>query len=143
MRSEKRSLRAYLRGGVAALTTLSIILVPVLAGAQSYHGEKAAKAGAAPTVVARPYVATPLGANDNNTTTPIKHVIIIVGENRSFDHVFATYVPPSGDRIINILLGRASSMPMARRARTSPGAVQKTGFRHDDVQRQPDDRRPL
>jgi phospholipase C len=24
------------------------------------------------------------------TATPIKHVIIIVGENRSFDHVFAT-----------------------------------------------------
>ena len=27
------------------------------------------------------------------TATPIKHVIIIVGENRSFDHVFATYAP--------------------------------------------------
>src|SRR5260221_1257098 len=27
------------------------------------------------------------------TATPIKHVIIIVGENRSFDHIFATYVP--------------------------------------------------
>ena len=30
---------------------------------------------------------------DNRTATPIKHVIIIVGENRSFDHLFATYVP--------------------------------------------------
>jgi phospholipase C len=29
----------------------------------------------------------------NDTASPIKHVIIIVGENRSFDHVFATYVP--------------------------------------------------
>src|SRR5262249_54108134 len=27
------------------------------------------------------------------TATPIKHLIIIVGENRSFDHLFATYVP--------------------------------------------------
>jgi phospholipase C len=27
------------------------------------------------------------------TTTPVKHAIIIIGENRSFDHVFATYVP--------------------------------------------------
>ncbi|HTC54273.1 MAG TPA: alkaline phosphatase family protein [Steroidobacteraceae bacterium] len=27
------------------------------------------------------------------TATPIKHVIVIIGENRSFDHVFATYVP--------------------------------------------------
>ncbi len=30
---------------------------------------------------------------DNNTASPIKHVIVIIGENRSFDHVFATYVP--------------------------------------------------
>ena len=33
------------------------------------------------------------GSNDANTTTPIKHVIVIIGENRTFDHVFATYVP--------------------------------------------------
>jgi phospholipase C len=34
---------------------------------------------------------------DNDTTTPIKHVIVIIGENRSFDHVFATYVPRHGE----------------------------------------------
>jgi phospholipase C len=33
---------------------------------------------------------------DRSTQTPIKHVIVIIGENRSFDHVFATYVPPPG-----------------------------------------------
>lgn len=37
-----------------------------------------------------------LGQNDANTRTPIKHVIIIVGENRSYDHLFATHVPPIG-----------------------------------------------
>ncbi len=31
-----------------------------------------------------------------DTATPIKHVIIIIGENRSFDNVFATYVPKHG-----------------------------------------------
>jgi phospholipase C len=38
------------------------------------------------------------------TATPIKHVIIIVGENRSFDHIYATYVPkrPS-DKVLNLL----------------------------------------
>jgi phospholipase C len=41
--------------------------------------------------------------NDGKTTTPIKHVIVIIGENRSFDHVFATYVPKSGDSIDNLL----------------------------------------
>jgi phospholipase C len=38
------------------------------------------------------------------TATPIKHLIIIVGENRSFDHLFATYTPKSGhERIHNLL----------------------------------------
>jgi phospholipase C len=27
------------------------------------------------------------------TKSPVKHVIIIVGENRTFDHIFATYKP--------------------------------------------------
>jgi phospholipase C len=37
------------------------------------------------------------------TRTPIKHVIVIIGENRSFDHVFATYAPKSGETINNLL----------------------------------------
>jgi phospholipase C len=36
------------------------------------------------------------------TASPIKHVIIIVGENRSYDHLFATYVPKH-DRVLNLL----------------------------------------
>src|SRR5450631_2652459 len=38
------------------------------------------------------------------TVTPIKHVIIIVGENRSFDHLFATYVPKSKEDGVRNLL---------------------------------------
>ncbi len=42
--------------------------------------------------------------HDNATVTPIKHVIVIIGENRSFDHVFATYVPPKkSETIFNLL----------------------------------------
>jgi phospholipase C len=37
------------------------------------------------------------------TATPIKHVIVIIGENRSFDHVFATYVPRPGQTVHNLL----------------------------------------
>ena len=44
-----------------------------------------------------------LGPNDRNTKTPIKHVIVIYGENRTFDHLFGTYKPPSGDSIMNLL----------------------------------------
>src|SRR5437016_10499935 len=39
----------------------------------------------------------PAFAADNDesseTRTPIKHVVVIVGENRTFDHLFATYKP--------------------------------------------------
>jgi phospholipase C len=35
--------------------------------------------------------------------TPIQHVIIIIGENRTFDHVFATYKPKGGQTVSNLL----------------------------------------
>jgi len=37
------------------------------------------------------------------TTTPIKHVVVIIGENHTFDNVFATYQPPNGQHIWNLL----------------------------------------
>jgi len=37
------------------------------------------------------------------TTTPIKHVITIIGENRSFDHVFGLYKPRHGETVSNLL----------------------------------------
>ncbi len=37
------------------------------------------------------------------TATPIQHVIVIIGENRTFDHVFATYQPPKGQTVDNLL----------------------------------------
>jgi phospholipase C len=53
-------------------------------------------------------------ANDANTTTPIKHVIVIIGENRTFDHLFATYKPMNkGEQVLNLL---------------SEGIVQGNGF---------------
>src|SRR6202789_3101974 len=42
-------------------------------------------------------------SRDNDTASPIKHVIVIIGENRSFDHVFATYVPKKGQKVWNLL----------------------------------------
>ncbi|MGO9542068.1 MAG: alkaline phosphatase family protein [Terriglobales bacterium] len=35
--------------------------------------------------------------------TPIQHVIVVFGENRSFDHVFGTYVPKAGQSVWNLL----------------------------------------
>jgi hypothetical protein len=37
------------------------------------------------------------------TETPIKHIIYIVGENRSFDNIYGTYQPKNGQTIWNLL----------------------------------------
>jgi phospholipase C len=34
--------------------------------------------------------------SDPATTTPIKHLIVLIGENRSYDNVFGTYLPKKG-----------------------------------------------
>jgi len=39
----------------------------------------------------------------SQTETPVTHVIVLIGENRTFDHLFATYVSPSGDQVKNLL----------------------------------------
>ena len=57
----------------------------------------------------------PAAAQEHKTataTTPIQHVIVIIGENRSFDHVYGTYVPAAGQTVSNLL---------------SKGIVTKTG----------------
>jgi len=37
------------------------------------------------------------------TASPITHVIVIIGENRTFDHIFATYRPKNGQTVSNLL----------------------------------------
>ena len=39
---------------------------------------------------------------ETQTTTPIKHVIVIIGENVAFDTLFGTYTPPLGQTILNL-----------------------------------------
>jgi phospholipase C len=46
---------------------------------------------------------SPLPASAKSTATPIKHVIVIIGENRTFDHIFATYKPVRGETVNNLL----------------------------------------
>ncbi len=50
------------------------------------------------------FAAEPMNRGDDHTRSPIKHVIVIVGENRSFDHIFATYVPKKPGETVNNLL---------------------------------------
>ena len=42
-------------------------------------------------------------SSQGSTKSPIKHVIVLIGENRTFDHLFATYVPKSRDSVKNLL----------------------------------------
>jgi phospholipase C len=70
-----KRLRAALTSSVALAAALADIAAPTMALAQS-----------------------------NPTLTPIKHVIVIIGENRTFDHVFATYEPVNPhEKVLNLL----------------------------------------
>ena len=40
---------------------------------------------------------------DPDTATSIKHVIVVLGENRTFDHVFGTFQPDAGQTVFNLL----------------------------------------
>jgi len=57
------------------------------------------------TLVAQLIAPAFVAAEDRSprTKTPIKHVIVIIGENRTFDHVFATYKPKKGESVDNLL----------------------------------------
>lgn len=59
------------------------------------------------TVTAGQAVAEPptsgVGTADTRTRTPIEHLIVVVGENVSFDTLYGTYTPVTGDSIRNLL----------------------------------------
>jgi phospholipase C len=77
-----------LRMTAASLAVLQMSIGPVLAAAPAPAFGGGGNSG---------------GGRDNLTVSPIKHVIVIIGENRSFDHVFATYVPKRGQTVHNLL----------------------------------------
>jgi phospholipase C len=60
-----------------------------------------------------------------DTATPIKHVIVIIGENRTFDNVYGTYLPKQGQHVSNLLsrgIVRADGSP-------GPNSAAATQFR--------------
>ena len=62
----------------------------------------AALAIAAAPMLAAPAFATP-SPTPASTTTPIKHVIVVVGENVSFDALYGVYQPAKSQSIRNLL----------------------------------------
>ncbi len=86
--SLKKAAATILNGTRLFLVLLAITqfsLLGPLAGSAQAGGKRGGKAGGGATV------------------TPIKHVIIIIGENRTFDHTFATYKPKPGESVNNLL----------------------------------------
>ena len=51
-----------------------------------------------------PLYAQGTGDRSNQTTTPIKHVMLIIGENRTFDNVFGTFKPANSSQTVYNLL---------------------------------------
>ena len=70
--------RKHLAVAASLLAVLPNLAAPVLADAQNSHSQ-------------------------SPTASPIKHVIVIIGENRTFDHIFATYKPKAGESVDNLL----------------------------------------
>ena len=67
-----------------------------------YRGHKGGLLAAllASTIIATGFATQSLAdkKNDAKTTTPIKHLVIIFGENISFDHYFASYPVALNDK---------------------------------------------
>jgi len=65
----------------------------------------------AATIVASPLATPVASAADAKTATPIKHIVIIFGENQSFDHYFGMYpnaTNPSGEPLFTALANTPS-----------------------------------
>jgi phospholipase C len=88
------------RAGLSFLAAFNFIVMGPLASAlQAASGTDSAPRTAVPSSTVLPAVSNP----SEDTRTPIKHAIVIIGENRTFDHIFATYRPKAGETIDNLL----------------------------------------
>jgi acid phosphatase len=88
------------------------------AGVAGVMALAASAAMSAPETVSASAARTP-------TTTPIKHVVVIIGENHSFDNIFATYTP-SGHQDIENLLSEGIITPSGKPGPHWSEAVQLT-----------------
>ena len=83
------------------------LLAPLVTAAVTGCGASTGDVGPVPSAAAPSLqsesLSSPKHDADGHTRSPIKHVIVIIGENRTFDHLFATYKSKSGDRVDNLL----------------------------------------
>ncbi|MDR3516051.1 MAG: alkaline phosphatase family protein [Azospirillaceae bacterium] len=90
----------------------------------------ALRAAVSASVVFAPLVPGLAQAADAETTTPIKHVIIIIGENHTYDNIYATYKPVAGQTVSNLLskgIVNADGTPGPHFARAAQYSATVTG----------------
>jgi phospholipase C len=105
---------SWRRGLSKAALGVSVIALTVFAGISSGNGADAT-ASAAPAVSPDMTAAAPAVSpdakgkkptNEPKTASPIKHVIVLIGENRGLDHTFGTYQPKGNKQTISNLLSK-------------------------------------
>ena len=77
-----------------------LALALVAAGAVTIWSAALAEAGTAKS--SRAAAASASASGLGNPVTPIKHLVVIIGENHTFDNVFGTYQPPPGQTVRNL-----------------------------------------
>src|ERR1700753_1816613 len=90
-------LRKIRPGVIASVSALALIGIGLVSFPDQAFSGKAASASTQTSAAGQ------TGVDQIVTTTPIKHIIYIVGENRSFDNIYATYQPKKGQTVWNLL----------------------------------------
>ncbi|EIM96415.1 MULTISPECIES: alkaline phosphatase family protein [Paraburkholderia] len=82
---------------------VDVISIPTFRGGLLCGAVSVALAAAIYPAVAQSEQQAAVAAAGVKTASPIKHVIVVVGENRTFDHVFGAYTPRQGQTVANLL----------------------------------------
>ena len=91
-------------GNLFAITRFDVHQSTVTVGSDADRSVVSIPAsGPLPAAVPARAVASAVTLAAGPTTTPIQHVIVIIGENQTFDGLFGAYVPPSGQTVMNLL----------------------------------------
>jgi phospholipase C len=91
-------------GNLFAITRFSVHAGTIVVGSGADRAVVSIPAGGAlSAAVPARAVASAIALADGPTTTPIRHLIVIIGENQSFDGLFGGYVPPPGQTVRNLL----------------------------------------
>lgn len=109
------------RRGLALGSALAASATLAFAGGAAATPAGTTRAGRALTV----HVGGP-----TTTATPIKHVVVIIGENHSFDNVFATYKPVAGQSVLNLRsegIVTAAGTPGPHFAKAAPATAADLG----------------